>query len=557
MGTGLPMVGRASCPATGSQGRKQIYRLPPVPSSCLVGGVSAPVPSSDPVLPAPSRRWLSLWEWRLLAVMLALFAVRNLPWRLDEFDQAKQAFTSLEMVEGGQWWFQHTPGGRGVATKPPLIGWISAAFYGVTGGHWELAWRLPSFLAAVALAALLWQTGERLWPGNGGALAAAAFGFNLLTPRLATLVRTDMPLALWITPVGLIVWHHVRDGGRPWTPRARWAVCGLLLASLGTKGPIAYAFLLPGMAVLSGIVHRRGGSVSQVWGGWWHWTLPLVPFVFWLERGMVTMPGFSDIVIRREFLGRFTVGEKAVHHNQPFYFYFAQLLARWAPWSVLLLAVRVRAARVWWSLCRETGTLWLVCWAAGGLLCMTLVPSKRTDRIFPVVPPLCLVLTALLSAARRPPGTDPASRDLPWPEAWARLTTGAAVALAAGATVVGIVQVYRTGENVPSEFGARVLAATAGKRLEMTVGPQAVVGEEAMVVYLRRTRYLTAGTAAQMANAGTLDAVVTHDQCLAFTRGLLEPFDPARPELAGASFVLLAKPAPTPPVTPARSHRRN
>ena len=27
----------------------------------------------------------------MLAVMLALFAVRDLPWRLDDFDQAKQA----------------------------------------------------------------------------------------------------------------------------------------------------------------------------------------------------------------------------------------------------------------------------------------------------------------------------------------------------------------------------------------------------------------------------------------------------------------------------------
>ena len=425
--------------------------------------------------------------------MLALFAARDLPWRLDEFDQAKQAFTSLEMVEGGQWWFQHTPGGRGPATKPPLVGWISAGFHGLTGGNWELAWRLPSFLAAAALAVLLWRAGDRLWPASGGALAAAAFGFNLLTPRLATLVRTDMPLTLWITGVGLVVWHHVRDGGRAWTPRARWTVFGLLLASLWTKGPIAYAFLLPGMAALSWVVRRRGGSVAQVWGGWWHWTLPLLPFLAWLERGMVTMPEFADIVVRREFLGRFTLGEKAVHHNQPLWFYFAQLLTRWSPWSLLLLAVRVRAARVWWSLCREPGTLWLVCWAAGGLLCMTLVPSKRTDRIFPVVPPLCLVVTALLAAARRPPGTEPAAPDALWPEAWGRFTTGAAVALAAVTTLGGIAQVYRAGENAPSAFGAMVRAATAGRRLEMVIGPQPVVSEEAMIVYLRRTKYLTAG----------------------------------------------------------------
>ena len=483
-------------------------------------------------------------------MMLALFAARDLPWRLDDFDQAKQAFTSLEMVDGGQWWFQHTPGERGVASKPPLVGWVSAALYGLTGGNWDLAWRLPSLLAAVALVVGLWRAGEWLWPGSGGVLAAAAFGFNLLTPRLAMLVRTDMPLALWVMFVGLIVWRQVRAGGRNWTPRARWTVFGLILASLWTKGPIAYAFLLPGLGALTWLVYRRGGRVAQVWGGWWHWTLPLLPFLIWLERGMVTLPGFSQQVISREFLGRFTVGEAAVHHNQPIYFYFAKLLVLWAPWSLLLLLVRVRAARVWWSLCQDTGTLWLVCWAAGGLLCMTVVPSKRTDRIFPALPPLCLVLTALVAAAQR------ASPESDWPNRWGRWTTRAAVVLSASATVAAIFEVYHTGQNLPSEFGAHVLAANVGRRVEMIAGAQPVLGEETMIVYLRRLHFLSAGAAAQMATAGALDAVVVHDQNLAFSRGLLEPFAPDRPELTGASFEVLAKPAPTPPVTPGHSRHR-
>ena len=420
------------------------------------------------------------------------------------------------MASGG---FSIRPAGAGVATKTAVDRLGFAAFYGLTGGSWDLAWRLPSLLAALAIVVALRQAGERLWPGKGGALAAAAFGFNLLTPRLAMLVRTDMPLALWITLIGLVVWRHVREGGAAWTPRARWAVGGLLLASMWTKGPIAYAFLLPGLAALTWIVHRRGVSPAQVWGGWWHWTLPLLPFLFWLERGMVTVPGFYQQVVTREFMGRFTVGEAAVHHNQPLYFYFAQLLTRWAPWSILLLVVRVRAARVWWSLCRDPGTLWLVCWAAGGLLCMTLVPSKRTDRIFPALPPLCLVLTALLAAARRPPETLPSSPDESWPEQWGRVATGAAAALSVAATIGGIVQVYRAGQNVPSEFGARALAATAGRRVEMVIGPQPVVGEETMIVYLRRTKYLTAGAAAQLANSDALDAVVVHEQNLEFARG--------------------------------------
>src|SRR4029077_16815339 len=91
--------------------------------------------------------------WSGIALAVLLFAIANLPWNLDEYDQAKQAFTSFEMVAQGHWFYQHTPNGW-VATKPPLVGWSAAVFFGVTRS-WELAWRLPSFLAGLALLFLI------------------------------------------------------------------------------------------------------------------------------------------------------------------------------------------------------------------------------------------------------------------------------------------------------------------------------------------------------------------------------------------------------------------
>ncbi len=46
----------------------------------------------------------------------------------------------------------------------------------------------------------------------------------------------------------------------------------------------------------------------------------------------------------------------------------------------------------------SSDTLWLLCWSIGGLLFMSLVPSKRVDRIFPIVPPMCLLLAAQVAA---------------------------------------------------------------------------------------------------------------------------------------------------------------
>src|ERR1051325_11140808 len=88
-----------------------------------------------------------------MVLALVLFAVANLPWHLDEYDQAKQAFTSFEMVKQGHWIYQHTPNGW-VATKPPLVGWISAGLFALTRS-WDLAWRLPSFLATIGLLFLI------------------------------------------------------------------------------------------------------------------------------------------------------------------------------------------------------------------------------------------------------------------------------------------------------------------------------------------------------------------------------------------------------------------
>src|SRR3954464_9981886 len=138
--------------------------------------------------------------WIVAVLIVVLFATANLPWQLEDYDQAKQAFTSFEMIKEGHWFYQHTPHEH-VATKPPLVGWISAGLFALTQS-WEIAWRLPAFLAALLLAVLLFRFAKESYGSNSGFIALSAFGLNLLSPRLATLVRTDMPLALVIFLIG-------------------------------------------------------------------------------------------------------------------------------------------------------------------------------------------------------------------------------------------------------------------------------------------------------------------------------------------------------------------
>jgi 4-amino-4-deoxy-L-arabinose transferase-like glycosyltransferase len=191
----------------------------------------------------------------ILIFIVVLFLVRNIPWHLDNYDQAKQAFTSFEMVQEGNLWFQHTPTGR-VATKPPLAGWISTTLYFMMGGHWwDGAWRIPPLVCALTILWILWRSGCTLLAGNniGGLLAAGAFGLNAFTPRLATLVRTDMMLTLIIFVTGWLIWKKVRHRD-VWSTADKWMLFLLVLAAMLTKGPIVYAFLLPGLVAFAFLV---------------------------------------------------------------------------------------------------------------------------------------------------------------------------------------------------------------------------------------------------------------------------------------------------------------
>ena len=221
--------------------------------------------------------------WVVAALIIVLFAIANLPWQLDDYDQAKQAFTSFEMVKEGHWLYQHTPHER-VATKPPLVGWISAALFAVTRS-WEIAWRLPSLVAALALAFVLFRAAKDAYGKVAAVIAVGAFGLNLLSPRLATLVRTDMPLALVIFLIGLLIWQRVRHEDE-WKLRDQVYVFVLLTAAMLIKGPIVYAFLLPGIALNVVAVAlwatrspRTARRLQSAWPGWWPWLASLAIFL--------------------------------------------------------------------------------------------------------------------------------------------------------------------------------------------------------------------------------------------------------------------------------------
>lgn len=427
----------------------------------------------------------------VLAVVLVICAVGNLPWHLDNYDQAKQAYVSYEIAQGGSWWYQHTPQGD-TATKPPLAGWLSLPFFWVTGS-WDIAWRLPGYLSTLALLLILAREARRLLPEFGPLLVFAAFGLNLFTPRIATLVRTDMVLTLWIAICGVLIFRKIRNG-QPWSAAERWMFFCAMLAALLTKGPILYAFLLPGIMAfwLLGPRDRR----TLVWSGWWTWILPLALFAGWLVIGCSTSPEFYDDVVVKEFMSRFDQSLKAHERQQPIWFYFPHLLHKFAPWSLLSLALPLASENVRRKVASDPGTLWLACWALGGLLCMTFVPSKRVDRIFPVIPPLCLLLVAMVSACQ-------CGKRI---RAWCGAAIVFSVIAVCGYFLTIAFVGYRRNDDALLRFGRNVQKMTreaGGSRIGMVAGR-----DEAMVIYCDAGKYLLILRAIRDLKNGEIDALV-------------------------------------------------
>ena len=113
-----------------------------------------------------------LFFW--LTAIVLLFAGLGLrdPWPADE---PRFALVARQMVESGQWLFPMR-GDELYPDKPPLLMWLQAIFYSLTGSL-RLSFLLPTLLASLGTLALVRDLGRRLWDPQAGAYAAWALLF--------------------------------------------------------------------------------------------------------------------------------------------------------------------------------------------------------------------------------------------------------------------------------------------------------------------------------------------------------------------------------------------
>jgi 4-amino-4-deoxy-L-arabinose transferase-like glycosyltransferase len=333
------------------------------------------------------RVWLSLAAF-LLAV-LTLTAALGLP-PLTQPDEGRNALVAAEMQASGRW-LVPTLNQADYLDKPAfffkLVGLSLAVF-----GHTETAARLPSALAALALAGALWAFARRGFDARVAALALLVLATTPLFVGFARLVIFDMVLTLF---VGLAILAGYLAEASEGSMRRRWYLAGAAATGLATlvKGPVG--FVLPALvhwvaARVNGQrgVLRRSLAVANI-------AVFLAVVVPWFIGISLQAPDFPYYGIVRETFSRFTTA--SFRRTQPPWFYAVVLGAGAMPWSVLVPG----AAREAWrrrSALAPVDRLCLV-WCLVVVLFFTLSRSKQPAYVLSVCLPLSLLVARALDAA--------------------------------------------------------------------------------------------------------------------------------------------------------------
>lgn len=177
-----------------------------------------------------------------LAIMALIWAAIYLPGLGSvelKHEEPRRALPAVHMIATGDWLVPRV-GEVPYLRKPPLLNWLIAGMFKLTGGRSEWAVRFPSVLATLVLALGILVFGRRLLGNLGGLIASIFFLTNLAileSGRLAELEAVYIGVAGLALVIWLAKWYRGITGLRLWVWPAILLALGLL-----TKGPTHLIF---------------------------------------------------------------------------------------------------------------------------------------------------------------------------------------------------------------------------------------------------------------------------------------------------------------------------
>ena len=320
-------------------------------------------------------------------VGIVLFIIRLAgPFDLLDKDQQNPTAYIVDAVQNGNWICQRDAFGR-ITSKPPLYTWI-AAFASLPFGRVNrFTVTLPAALSTLAIGVILFVAGRKHFGWSAGLLAALTWFCSPTAAKLIGLIRTDGLFSLTILIAALMAFRAWQLG-RGWT----WFWLAAAAATL-TKGPLGVALAAGGL--LAVLWEWRTGRSTPLRGS--HW--PGVALFLLLGAGWFALAWLqvgrevSDKMIGEELVTQIVPGQTFRHSFENFFKPTIYLLSRFAPWSLFACIALWRAWRrpVADDASRQLERF-LMCWILFGLLIFTAASHKRADLLFPLVPPMALLV---------------------------------------------------------------------------------------------------------------------------------------------------------------------
>ena len=345
--------------------------------------------------PAYSRRRVSRARFNagigVLAIGLALGLVLGArvggPGDLYDKDQPKTMAATVDIVRNGSSDWRRIIWPRDMigepATKPPMYNWLDAIVLSLSLNWGEWAFKLPSVIAALAIAGMIGATTRRMLASHPDGdvialLAAAVWLTSKPVMKQMYLSRPDMVMTAFITGA----WICATRAIDPRTMRATRYAIGFWLCVAGaalSKGPAAMIPIVY-VPLAAKLIYGRWRDALRV--QWFAGIAILIATVgTWAILAYRAWPeAFFDVLLS-EGASRFTTGgPEAI--AKPVYLPAWWFLTTWAPWSLLAgLGVLMMSLdpRRWLGHALSPALVWVALTVAA----FSIAPGKRADYLLP------------------------------------------------------------------------------------------------------------------------------------------------------------------------------